>query len=173
MDVSPKQLVSVAAGLIPFLEHDDANRALMGSNMQRQGVPLIVSEVAARRHWAWKEKWRATRTPSFWPTESGKVASVTADQIVVTKDGHMPESKKKLKTDPEDGRLRLRTAQIHALERRHLRQSEADRAQRPARETRPGHRRRSEHRSVASLRWAAMCSSRSCRGTVTTSKTPS
>ena len=44
MDVSPKQLVSVAAGLIPFLEHDDANRALMGSNMQRQGVPLLVSE---------------------------------------------------------------------------------------------------------------------------------
>src|SRR5712675_1921940 len=43
MDVSPKQLVSVAAGLIPFLEHDDANRALMGSNMQRQGVPLIVN----------------------------------------------------------------------------------------------------------------------------------
>jgi DNA-directed RNA polymerase subunit beta len=41
MDVSPKQLVSVAAGLIPFLEHDDANRALMGSNMQRQGVPLL------------------------------------------------------------------------------------------------------------------------------------
>jgi DNA-directed RNA polymerase subunit beta len=37
-------LVSVAAGLIPFLEHDDANRALMGSNMQRQGVPLLVSE---------------------------------------------------------------------------------------------------------------------------------
>src|ERR1700756_379527 len=44
MDVSPKQLVSVAASLIPFLEHDDATRALMGSNMQRQGVPLIRSE---------------------------------------------------------------------------------------------------------------------------------
>ncbi|MCB5520807.1 hypothetical protein LIP81_20270, partial [Erysipelatoclostridium ramosum] len=44
MDVSPKQLVSIAAGLIPFLEHDDANRALMGSNMQRQGVPLMVAE---------------------------------------------------------------------------------------------------------------------------------
>ena len=41
IDVSPKQLVSVAASLIPFLEHDDANRALMGSNMQRQGVPLL------------------------------------------------------------------------------------------------------------------------------------
>jgi len=44
MDVSPRQLVSVAASLIPFLEHDDANRALMGSNMQRQGVPLMVTE---------------------------------------------------------------------------------------------------------------------------------
>ena len=44
MDVSPKQLVSVAAALIPFLENDDANRALMGSNMQRQAVPLITAE---------------------------------------------------------------------------------------------------------------------------------
>ncbi|OGJ88072.1 MAG: DNA-directed RNA polymerase subunit beta [Candidatus Raymondbacteria bacterium RifOxyA12_full_50_37] len=44
MDVSPTQLVSVAAGLIPFLEHDDANRALMGSNMQRQAVPLLMPE---------------------------------------------------------------------------------------------------------------------------------
>jgi DNA-directed RNA polymerase subunit beta len=44
MDVSPNQLVSVAASLIPFLEHDDANRALMGSNMQRQAVPLMVTE---------------------------------------------------------------------------------------------------------------------------------
>ena len=43
MDVSPKQLVSAAAGLIPFLEHDDANRALMGSNMQRQAVPLLTT----------------------------------------------------------------------------------------------------------------------------------
>jgi DNA-directed RNA polymerase subunit beta len=44
IDVSPKQVVSVAAALIPFLEHDDANRALMGSNMQRQAVPLLRSE---------------------------------------------------------------------------------------------------------------------------------
>ncbi|MFM7151564.1 MAG: DNA-directed RNA polymerase subunit beta, partial [Gemmataceae bacterium] len=44
MDVSPKQMVGVSAGLIPFLEHDDANRALMGSNMQRQAVPLLVTE---------------------------------------------------------------------------------------------------------------------------------
>ena len=44
MDVSPKQIFSVAASLIPFLEHDDANRALMGANMQRQAVPLVLPE---------------------------------------------------------------------------------------------------------------------------------
>ena len=44
MDVSPQQIVSVATALIPFLEHDDANRALMGANMQRQAVPLIRAE---------------------------------------------------------------------------------------------------------------------------------
>ena len=54
MDVSPKQLVSVAAALIPFLENDDANRALMGSNMQRQAVPAGASRRAAR--------WSATGT---------------------------------------------------------------------------------------------------------------
>jgi DNA-directed RNA polymerase subunit beta len=48
MDVSPKQLVSIAASLIPFLEHDDANRALMGSNMQRQAVPLLDHRSAVR-----------------------------------------------------------------------------------------------------------------------------
>src|SRR3546814_1249888 len=44
MDIAPNQIVSVAASLIPFLEHDDANRALMGSNMQRQAVPLLRPE---------------------------------------------------------------------------------------------------------------------------------
>jgi DNA-directed RNA polymerase subunit beta len=44
MDVSPNQIASIAASLIPFLEHDDANRALMGSNMQRQAVPLMRPE---------------------------------------------------------------------------------------------------------------------------------
>ena len=50
MDVSPRQMVSVATALIPFLEHDDANRALMGANMQRQAVPLITQRLAAGRH---------------------------------------------------------------------------------------------------------------------------
>ena len=44
VDVSPKQLVSVAAAMIPFLEHDDAKRSLMGANMQRQAVPLLIPE---------------------------------------------------------------------------------------------------------------------------------
>jgi len=44
MDVSPKQIVSIATALIPFLEHDDANRALMGANMQRQAVPVLRPE---------------------------------------------------------------------------------------------------------------------------------
>src|SRR6059036_944306 len=102
MDVSPKQLVSVAAGLIPFLEHDDANRALMGSNMQRQGVPLVVSE-APLVGTGLEEKVVRDSHAVVLAIESGKVASVTADQIVVTKDGHLPESKRKLKTDPEAG----------------------------------------------------------------------
>ena len=50
MDVSPRQMVSVATAMIPFLEHDDANRALMGANMMRQSVPLLRSRGAARRH---------------------------------------------------------------------------------------------------------------------------
>ena len=45
IDLSPKQIVSVATSLIPFLEHDDANRALMGANMQRQAVPLVRPEI--------------------------------------------------------------------------------------------------------------------------------
>src|SRR5712672_922363 len=102
MDVSPKQLVSVAAGLIPFLEHDDANRALMGSNMQRQGVPLIVSEMPLVGT-GLEEKVARDSHAVVLAVDSGKVASVTADQIIVTKDGHLSESKKKIKTDSESG----------------------------------------------------------------------
>src|SRR5437764_343172 len=102
MDVSPKQLVSVAAGLIPFLEHDDANRALMGSNMQRQGVPLIVSE-APLVGTGLEGKVARDSHAVVLARDSGKVASVTADQIIVSKDGHVPEHRKKLKSDPEEG----------------------------------------------------------------------
>ena len=50
MDVSPKMVFSVATSMIPFLQNDDANRALMGSNMQRQAVPLMMTESALHRH---------------------------------------------------------------------------------------------------------------------------
>jgi DNA-directed RNA polymerase subunit beta len=102
MDVSPKQLVSVAAGLIPFLEHDDANRALMGSNMQRQGVPLLVTEaplVATGLEGRVAQDSRAVIVAE----ESGKVASVNGSQIIITKDGKIPEGKKRLRHAPEDG----------------------------------------------------------------------
>src|ERR1051326_5302403 len=69
MDVDPAQIVSVATALIPFLEHNDANRALMGSNMQRQAGPLMVTEGP--------------------PAGAGKVEYVDAEKIIVAaKDGH-------------------------------------------------------------------------------------
>ena len=102
MDVSPKQLVSVAASLIPFLEHDDANRALMGSNMQRQAVPLLVTEspfVAT----GLEERVARDSRAVIVAEESGKVASVTGSQIIITGDGKVPEGKKKIRNDPEKG----------------------------------------------------------------------
>jgi DNA-directed RNA polymerase subunit beta len=102
MDVSLKQLVSVAASLIPFLEHDDANRALMGSNMQRQGVPLIKTEAPLVGTGMEGKVARDSRAVIV-AEGSGKVASVTGNFIVVTADGEMPEGKKKLKHDPEEG----------------------------------------------------------------------
>src|SRR5467141_3216766 len=102
MDVSPKQLVSIAASLIPFLEHDDANRALMGSNMQRQAVPLIVSE-APFVGTGLEAKVARDSHAVVLALDTGKVASVTADQIVVTKDGDMPEGKRKLESNPDKG----------------------------------------------------------------------
>ncbi len=102
MDVSPKQLVSVAAGLIPFLEHDDANRALMGSNMQRQAVPLLVTE-APLVATGLEERVAKDSCAVIVSEEGGKVASVTADRVIVTADGKVPESKKKIKHDPAAG----------------------------------------------------------------------
>jgi len=102
MDVSPKQLVSVAAALIPFLEHDDANRALMGSNMQRQAVPLLVTDAPLVATGLEERVARDSRAVIV-AEEAGKVASVTGSLIVTTLDGKMPDGKKKLKTDHEKG----------------------------------------------------------------------
>jgi DNA-directed RNA polymerase subunit beta len=82
MDVSPKQLVSVAASLIPFLEHDDANRALMGANMQRQAVPLLKAEAPLIGTGV---EFRAAVDAGdvVIAQESGTVEEVSADEIVV------------------------------------------------------------------------------------------
>nr|NIM03118.1 DNA-directed RNA polymerase subunit beta [bacterium]NIN92270.1 DNA-directed RNA polymerase subunit beta [bacterium]NIO18392.1 DNA-directed RNA polymerase subunit beta [bacterium]NIO73385.1 DNA-directed RNA polymerase subunit beta [bacterium] len=82
MDISPKQLVGASAGLIPFLEHDDANRALMGSNMQRQAVPLLTCEeplVATGIEEAVARDSGVVVTAQ----RAGRVESVRADQIIV------------------------------------------------------------------------------------------
>jgi DNA-directed RNA polymerase subunit beta len=105
MDVSPQQVVSVAAALIPFLEHDDANRALMGSNMQRQGVPLVVTEspyvgTGLERRVAIDSK---TVVVAKAP---GVVAASDSRRIIITKDGEITPAQlenRKLKSDPAKG----------------------------------------------------------------------
>jgi DNA-directed RNA polymerase subunit beta len=101
MDVSPKQLISVAAGIIPFLEHDDANRALMGSNMQRQGVPLLQSESPFVGTGIEERVAIDSKTVEIADME-GIIASVDANRIILTSDGEIPKMKE-LKTDPKKG----------------------------------------------------------------------
>ena len=75
MDVSPKQIVSIGTGLIPFLEHDDANRALMGANMQRQAVPLLTAEA-----------------PYIGTGIERRAASDAADTLIAEEDGVVSEA---------------------------------------------------------------------------------
>ena len=85
LDVSPKQLVSVSAGLIPFLEHDDANRALMGSNMQRQAVPLLKTE-APYVGTGLERKVAVDSGAVITSKATGTVTFVDARKIIVTDD---------------------------------------------------------------------------------------
>ncbi len=89
MDVSPKQVVSVAAGLIPFLEHDDANRALMGANMQRQAVPLLQTESPLVGTGIESKVAEDSRTVTVSQSE-GIVALADGNRIVVSDDGSLP-----------------------------------------------------------------------------------
>lgn len=93
MDVSPKQLVSIVTGLIPFLEHDDANRALMGSNMQRQGVPLLKPEAPIV----------GTGLEARAARDSGAVVIAQEDGVVEYVDGI------KIVISPDDNRLEKKT----------------------------------------------------------------
>jgi DNA-directed RNA polymerase subunit beta len=141
IDVSPKQLVSVAASLIPFLENDDANRALMGSNMQRQAVPLIQGRSSAgghghgtrhgsrfrRRH---RVPPRRHRRPGGLRTRDRArgIRSVRRAQPR-SRVGHLPAH------------------EVQALEPEHLHQPEASCSRGRPREARPSAGRRSLHRS--------------------------
>lgn len=93
MDVSPKQLVGVSASLIPFLENDDANRALMGANMQRQAVPLLITDApivgTGMEHKVAKDSGAVVIARN-----SGTVVKVTAAEIrIKTDDGHLDSYK--------------------------------------------------------------------------------
>ena len=85
MDVSPKQLVSIAAAMIPFLEHDDAKRALMGANMQRQAVPLMITESPIVGTGI---EYRAAKDSGtlVLAEEDGEIQKVTGDSITVKYD---------------------------------------------------------------------------------------
>ncbi|RRJ95137.1 DNA-directed RNA polymerase subunit beta [Opitutaceae bacterium TAV4] len=103
MDVSPKQVISIAAGMIPFLEHDDANRALMGANMQRQGVPLLQAQSPYVGTGIEERVARDSKIVQV-AEEAGLVALVDAKRIVVTPDGQLPKNfDKNPKNDPKNG----------------------------------------------------------------------
>ena len=135
MDVSPNQLVSVAASLIPFLEHDDANRALMGSNMQRQAVPLV-----------------RTMSPLVGTGMEGIVARDSGVTVVAKRDGMVEQVDaarivvRPKDVDPSSARggpaRHLQAGQVPALEPEHLHQPEADRPARRPGQGRRRHRRR-------------------------------
>jgi DNA-directed RNA polymerase subunit beta len=106
MDVSPKQIVSVATALIPFLEHDDANRALMGANMQRQAVPLLRAE-APYIGTGIEERAARDAADLIEAIEDGVVTEVTGDTITVNYQGRQKG---------------LPTGQVPTLEPGHLHQ---------------------------------------------------
>ncbi|MCL4866777.1 MAG: DNA-directed RNA polymerase subunit beta, partial [Gemmatimonadales bacterium] len=89
MDVAPEQLVSIAAALIPFLEHDDANRALMGSNMQRQAVPLLFPQSPVVGT-GLEDKVARDSGSVIIARRAGMVTRVTADEIIVNAGEGMP-----------------------------------------------------------------------------------
>jgi DNA-directed RNA polymerase subunit beta len=102
MDASPKQLVSAAASLIPFLEHDDTSRALMGANMQRQAVPLVIPE-APYVGTGMEEKVVRDSKAVVLAKRTGIIASVDSMRIIVSKDGKLPKNFDERDMDACDG----------------------------------------------------------------------
>ncbi|MEI7933682.1 MAG: DNA-directed RNA polymerase subunit beta [Chlorobiaceae bacterium] len=102
MDVSPVQIVSAAAALIPFLEHDDGNRALMGANMQRQAVPLLTSEAPVVGTGMEAKVARDSRSVILAET-SGVLEDVTAEYITIRYDIDTDNDVRLSMLDPDEG----------------------------------------------------------------------
>lgn len=146
MDVSPKQLVSVATAMIPFLENDDANRALMGSNMQRQAVPLLVTEAP---YVGTGMEYKAAR-------DSGVVVLAREAGVVEFVDGqfhHHQAGRRPAQV--------LQTHQVPALQPVHLHQPAPHRLCGRAGGEGAGDRRRRGHRPGRDCSGSAICSSAS------------
>ena len=120
MDVSPEQIWSVATAMIPFLEHDDANRALMGSNMQRQAVPLLKTDA-----------------PLVGTGMERRAALDTGDVLLARNAGHGRLRRRRAdhRRDARTAPGRVRAAEVHALQPGHADPPEAAR-RRPARRSR-------------------------------------
>ena len=158
MDVSPKQVVSVSTALIPFLEHDDANRALMGANMQRQAVPLLRPDAPII----------GTGMEHQAARDCGQVVVAKADGIVVSADRRAYHRAR---------RRRHRARCIRCTSSCARTRTPASTSGRPcarrARAPRRDHRRLARRPITASWRSARTCWSRSCPGRAATSRTPS
>ena len=167
IDVSPKQLVSVAASLVPFLEHDDANRALMGANMQRQSVPLLRAEapivgtgmegVTARDSGA-----------VILAKRNGIIDSVDSERIIVRVEGehHPGQLSREVGSDIYQLTKFKRSNQNTCINQKPTwsKASALSKARSSLTVLAP---------ITASWRWDATCSWPSCRGAVTTSRTRS
>ena len=159
MDVSPKQIVSVATALIPFLEHDDANRALMGANMQRQAVPLLR---ATAPFIGTGVEGRAARDAGevILAKGDGTVVDVTGDTVVVDYEGQRGSTTHRLSKfrRSNQGTCINQKPRVDIGEHGAARARSSPTARRPTR---------------ASSRSARTSSWRSCRGRATTTRTRS
>ena len=158
MDVSPEQIWSVATAMIPFLEHDDANRALMGSNMQRQAVPLLTTDA-----------------PLVGTGMECRAALDTGDVLLARARRHGRLRRRDRDRRRGQGRhaRRVRAAEVHALQPGHADPPEADRQDAATRSRRATCSPTAPRPTTASWRSARTCSSPSCRGRATTSRTRS
>ena len=140
IDISPKQIVGVSAALIPFLEHDDANRALMGSNMQRQAVPLLKTEPPMVGT-GMEEVVGSNCSMVVKAEHAGMVTAVDATHIVINRHGRVPPATSSWGS----------TSALPEPEARGQARAEG--------QGRPDHRRRRRHLPTAIWPWARTCSS--------------